>query len=82
MFPKIPPAKQSKEKSMALRDMAALYGRICLIAAAFSLVAGIIAGPIVQNVLFPQSDSYVRNSSDPLLYPIKMKTTASVGKPG
>ena len=67
---------------MALRDTAALYGRICLIVAAFALVAGIIAGPIVQKVLFPQSDPYVRSNSESLLYPVKVETTASVGKPG
>jgi hypothetical protein len=67
---------------MALRDMAALYGRICLIVAAFALVAGIIAGPVLQKVLFPQSDSYVRSNSEPRLYPVKVETTASVGKPG
>ncbi len=67
---------------MALKDMAALYGRVFVIVAAFALVAGIIAGPIVQQILFPQSDSYARNSSEPVLYPIKTETTASVGKPG
>lgn len=82
LFPKIPSAKQSRETSMALKDMAALYGRVCVIVAAFALVAGIIASPIVQKVFFPQSDSYARNSFGPLLDPIKTETTASVGKQG
>lgn len=67
---------------MALKDMAALYGRVCVIVAAFALVAGIIAGPIVQKVFFSQSDSYARDSSSPLFHPIKIETTASVEKQG
>ncbi len=67
---------------MALKDMAALYGRVCVIVAAFALVAGIVAGPILQKTLFPQSDSYARNSSGPLLYPIKTEPAAAVGKQG
>ncbi|MGO4387010.1 hypothetical protein AB4Y85_05695 [Microvirga sp. 2YAF29] len=67
---------------MALKDMAALYGRVGVIVAAFALVAGIVAGPIVQKILFPQSDSYARNNSGPLLYPIKTESAAAAGKQG
>lgn len=67
---------------MALKDMAALYGRVCVIIAAFALVAGIIAGPIVQKVLFPQSDSYARNNSGPVLYPIKPQANTVAEKQG
>jgi hypothetical protein len=67
---------------MALKDLAALYGRVCLIVAAFALVAGIIAGPIVQKILFPQSASYARDGSVPSLYPVKPQATAVAEKRG
>jgi hypothetical protein len=67
---------------MALKDLAALSGRVCVIVAAFALVAGIIAGPIVQKVLFPQSSSYARNGSGPSLYPSKPQATAVAEKQG
>lgn len=65
---------------MALRDLAALYGRVCVIVAAFALVAGIVAGPIVQKILFPQSTSLARNGSEPLLSPAKPQATAVAEK--
>jgi hypothetical protein len=35
---------------MALKDLAALYGRVALIVVVFAFVAGIIAGPVLQKV--------------------------------
>ncbi len=67
---------------MALRDLAALYGRVCVIVAAFALVAGIIAGPVVQRILFPDTASYARNGSGAPLYPAKPQTTAVAEKQG
>lgn len=34
---------------MALKDLAALYGRVALVVLAFAFVAGIIAGPVLQK---------------------------------
>ena len=67
---------------MALKELAALYGRVCLIVAAFALVAGIIAGPIVQKILFPSSTSYARNGSDPSVNPMEVQEPAIVEKQG
>jgi hypothetical protein len=67
---------------MALKDLAALYGRVCVIIAAFAIVAGIIAGPIVQKILFPQSESYARNNAGPMLYPVKPQPTSVAEKQG
>lgn len=35
---------------MALKDLAALYGRVALVMLAFAFVAGIIAGPVLQKM--------------------------------
>lgn len=43
------------EGSMALKDLAALYGRVALILVVFAFVAGIIVGPLVQNGGFNHS---------------------------
>ncbi len=39
---------------MALMDMLRLCGRIGLIVAAFAFVAGIVAGPLLERLLFSQ----------------------------
>lgn len=67
---------------MALKDLAAHSGRLCMIVAAFVLVAGIVAGPLVQKILFPQSISHVRNSPGPILNPNASQVTAAAEKQG
>ncbi|MBM1170408.1 hypothetical protein [Microvirga arabica] len=66
---------------MALKDVLSLCGRVGLIVAAFAFVAGIVAGPILEKVLFSQLTVTERNAQ-PLLPPIDTSSERQVGRPG
>lgn len=67
--------------SMALRDALSLYGRIGLIVAAFTFVAGIVAGPILERILFSPV-SVTERSIQPALPPSDTPSERQAGKPG
>jgi hypothetical protein len=46
---------------MALKDLAALYGRVALIMVVFAFVAGIIAGPVFQKAGLRSSMTVVQD---------------------
>jgi hypothetical protein len=66
---------------MALKDMLSLYGRIGLIVAAFAFVAGIVAGPVLEKILFSELEVTER-STPPALPPADMPSERQTGKPG
>ena len=66
---------------MALRDVLSLYGRIGLIIAAFVFVAGIVAGPILEKILFSQL-TVTERSPQPTLPPANTPSERQTGKPG
>ncbi len=66
---------------MALRDMLSLCGRIGLIVAAFAFVASIVAGPLLEKVLFSQV-TVTERSTLPLLPPADNPSEQHTGKPG
>lgn len=66
---------------MALRDVLSLYGRIGLIIAAFMFVAGIVAGPVLERILFSPLSVTVR-SVQPALPPSDNPSERQTGKPG
>jgi hypothetical protein len=59
--------KQAGGRFMASRDVLRLCGRIGLIVAAFAFVAGIVAGPLLERLLFSQLT--VTERSDPPTLP-------------
>jgi hypothetical protein len=66
---------------MALRDVLSLYGRIGLIVAAFAFVAGIVAGPVLEKVLFSQL-TVTETSTQPELPPASIPSERQAGKSG
>jgi len=66
---------------MALRDVLSLYGRIGLIVAAFAFVVGIIAGPLLEKVLFTDIEVTER-STHPTLPPVNTPSERQTGTPG
>jgi hypothetical protein len=66
---------------MALRDVLSLYGRIGLIVAAFAFVAGIVAGPVLEKVLFSQL-TVTERSTQPELPPAGTPSERQTGQPG
>jgi hypothetical protein len=65
---------------MASMDMLRLCGRIGLIVAAFAFVAGIVAGPLLERLLFSQMT--VTERSDPSPSPPVEALTDQSGKQG
>ena len=63
---------------MASMDMLRLCGRIGLIVAAFAFVAGIVAGPLLERLLFAQLT--VTERSDPSALPSTEVLPAQPGK--
>jgi hypothetical protein len=53
---------------MALKDVLSLCGRVGLIVAAFAFVAGIVAGPLLEKILFSPLTVTERNEQ-PVLPP-------------
>ncbi|MBJ6125956.1 hypothetical protein [Microvirga splendida] len=66
---------------MALRDVLSLCGRVGLIVAAFAFVAGIVAGPILEKILYSQM-TVTERSTQPLLIPVNDSSERQVGQPG
>ena len=66
---------------MALRDVLSLCGRIGLIVAAFAFVASIVAGPLLEKVLFSQL-TVTERSALPALPPADNPSERQTGKPG
>jgi len=66
---------------MALRDVLSLYGRIGLIVAAFTFVAGIVAGPVLEKILSSPL-SVTERSIQPSLPPAGTPSERQSGKPG
>jgi len=66
---------------MALREVLSLYGRIGLIVAAFAFVAGIVAGPILEKILFSELEVTER-STQPAFPPVNTSSERQPGKPG
>jgi hypothetical protein len=66
---------------MALKDVLSLCGRIGLIVAAFTFVAGIVAGPVVEKILFSPL-SVTERSIPPELPPDGAPSDRQAGKPG
>jgi hypothetical protein len=75
------PTKQAGGGSMALRDVLSLCGRVGLIAAAFAFVASIVAGPLLEKVLFSQFTVTERNSQ-PVVPPADTPSEQQTQKPG
>jgi hypothetical protein len=65
---------------MALRDVLSLYGRIGLIVAAFTFVAGIVAGPVLEKILSSPL-SVTERSIQPALPPAGTPSERQSGKP-
>ena len=65
---------------MALRNVLSLCGRIGLIVAAFTFVAGIVAGPILEKILFSQL-TVTERSTQPARPPME-PPEQQTGKPG
>jgi hypothetical protein len=65
---------------VALRNVLSLCGRIGLIVAAFTFVAGIVAGPILEKILFSQL-TVTERSTQPALPPME-PPERQTGKPG
>jgi hypothetical protein len=66
---------------MALRDVLSLCGRVGLIIAAFTFVAGIVAGPVLEKLLFSQI-TVTERSTQPAAPPADMPSERRTGKPG
>jgi hypothetical protein len=66
---------------MALRDVLSLCGRVGLIVAAFAFVAGIVAGPILEKLLFSQL-TVTERSPQPAQPPADTHSDRQAGKPG
>jgi hypothetical protein len=66
---------------MALRDVLSLCGRIGLIVAAFTFIAGIVAGPALENIL-SSSLSVTERNIHPALPPVDTSSEGHAGKPG
>jgi hypothetical protein len=66
---------------MALRNMLSLCGRIGLIVAAFAFVASIVAGPLLEKVLFSRL-TVTERSTLPALPPADNSSERQAGKPG
>jgi hypothetical protein len=66
---------------MALKDVLSLYGRIGLIVAAFAFVAGIVAGPVLEKILFSELEVTER-STQPTSPPVDIPSERQTGKPG
>lgn len=64
---------------MALKDLAALYGRVALIVIAFAFIAGIIAGPMLQKAGLRSSATAAQDRS-PL--PELIRTNAALASSG
>jgi len=75
------PTKQAGGGSMALRDVLSLCGRIGLIVAAFAFVAGIIAGPVLEKILFSQI-TVTERSPQPALPQARTPSERQTGQPG
>lgn len=66
---------------MALKDIAALYGRIALVIAVFAFVAGIIAAPLLSRTSNPPSLTAVRDGM-PAPQLIRVKSIPPAGRQG
>jgi hypothetical protein len=66
---------------MALRDVLSFCGRIGLIVAAFAFVASIVAGPLLEKVLFAQL-TVTERSAQPALPPADTPSEQQTRKPG
>ena len=66
---------------MALRDMLSLCGRVGLIVAAFAFVASIVAGPLLEKVLFSQI-TVTERSTPPALPPADAPSERQTGGAG
>ncbi len=66
---------------MALRDVLSLCGRIGLIVAAFTFVAGIVAGPVLEKVWFSHLTVTERNTQ-PVPPPVEAPPERQARKPG
>lgn len=66
---------------MALKDLAALYGRVALVVLAFAFVAGIIAGPVLQKAGLRSSVTTAQDQA-PLPELIRAKTAPVSGGQG
>ena len=67
--------------SMALRDVLSLYGRIGLIVAAFTFVAGIVAGSILERIR-SSPVSVTERSIQPALPQADTPSERHTGRPG
>lgn len=66
---------------MARKDLVAVYGGLGLIVAAFALIAGIIAAPILPGV--GSSAVAVSDAADePALHPLVAPVSLQTDKPG
>lgn len=66
---------------MALRDVLSLCGRVGLIIAAFTFVAGIVAGPVLEKLLFSRL-TVTERSTQPAVPPADTPSERRTAKPG
>lgn len=66
---------------MALKDLAALYGRLAFIVVVFAFVAGIIAGPLLPKSGLRSSDALAQEHG-PAAKMIRAKTPSAAGAQG
>jgi hypothetical protein len=65
---------------MAFKDVLSLCGRVGLIVVAFALVAGIIAGPVLERIWSSRLTVTQNNDTPPV--PPKIPAASQVGQPG
>ncbi len=66
---------------MALKDVLSLCGRIGLIVVAFTFVAAIVAGPVLEKIL-SSALSVAERNTQPALPPGGTSTERQIGKAG
>ncbi|MBM6580438.1 hypothetical protein ILT44_09630 [Microvirga sp. BT689] len=66
---------------MALKDVLSLCGRIGLIVAAFTFVAGIVAGPLLEKIFFSPL-TVTERTGQPILPPADILSEQQSGKQG
>jgi hypothetical protein len=66
---------------MAFKDVLSLCGRVGLIVAAFAVVAGIVAGPLLERI-WSSRLTVTQNSDAPVPIPPKVPADPEAGRPG
>lgn len=64
---------------MALKDLAALYGRVALVMVVFAFIAGIVAAPLLSRTSIRPSVTAAQDGA-PELQLIRVKNSSHAGK--